>query len=412
MTTSMFTAIGALGLHQTFMDVVADNLANANTPGFKASRVLFQDQFSQVLSPGSAPSTGNGGLNPVQVGLGAQMGYATPIFTQGMLQETGRNLDLAIQGDGFFIYTDSAGGYRYSRDGSLQVDSQGYLVNGATGARVQGWQLETGQAGPVDPLQPITSLRLPLDLTLARATTKVSFGGNLYPQSTDSGGGATTYTTTAGVFDSLGARHDLQIKFTSAGDLAWDWEVTGPEGASGNGTLTFDENGQIADDSTGGTVTIPGANGAADMEVTLDFSGATMLAGPNSLTLSSQDGLAAGQVSDVYVAPNTGEIYLLFTNGLKQLLGQTAIARFANPSGLLRDGHSMFRVGLNSGDPSVGLPNTGGRGSVAPEHIEGSNVDMAKEFTNMILAERGFQASARVITTSDEMTLELVNLKR
>ena len=138
MLRSMFTAVSALNSHQTYLDVIADNLANANTPGFKSSRILFQDQIAQLLSPEAAPTTTLGGKNPTQVGMGTQIGSTLTIFTQGMLQATGRNQDVSIQGDGFLIYND-ADGTVYSREGSLTLDAAGYLVNSSTGMRVQGW---------------------------------------------------------------------------------------------------------------------------------------------------------------------------------------------------------------------------------------------------------------------------------
>jgi flagellar hook protein FlgE len=155
-----------------------------------------------------------------------------------------------------------------------------------------------------------------------------------------------------------------------------------------------------------------GSPGSNQIGIDLDLRQVTMLATTNSIAPTSQDGLAAGSVSDIFIAPNTGEVYLLYSNGLKQLAGQLGLAKFSNPSGLVREGHSMFQEGLNSGIPQVGAPNDGARGTLVAGYLEASNVDMAQEFTNMILAQRGFQASSRIITTSDEMLLELVNLKR
>jgi flagellar hook protein FlgE len=409
MLRSMFTAISALTLHQSFLDVVSDNLANANTPGFKSSRVLFQDQFAQMMSPGAAPTATTGGINPTQIGLGLQMGYVSPIFTQGMLQATGRNLDLAIQGDGFFMYN-SPNGMRYSREGSLQIDANGFLDNASTGLRIQGWTLPAGSAGPIDTNTPTGDINIPLNTTLARATTNTIFGGNLDSKTAIGG----SYNVTVGVYDSLGASQTVQVQFTRTADTTWDWTVTGPANAAGNGTITFDANGQ-ADQATSlftGAITLTGTNGAANMTTDLDLRGVTMLSNPNSISAQNQNGLAAGKVSDVFIAPNTGEVFLMYSNGLKQLAGQVALAKFANPTGLMREGHNLYAAGLNSGDAQVGASNQGGRGALVAGYMEGSNVDMAQEFTNMILAERGFQASSRVITTSDEMIQELVNLKR
>jgi len=410
MLRSMFTAISSLSLHQSFLDVVSDNLANTNTPGFKSSRVLFQDQFAQTMNSSSSPTGEFGGTNPVQIGLGVQLGYIAPVFTQGMLEGTGRNLDLAVQGDGFLIYN-TTNGLRYSREGSLQIDSSGYIVNGATGFRVQGWQLENASNETIDTNQPIGDISIPLELTLARATSNVTFGGNM---DSTTAVGADAYVTTVGVYDSLGEMHDLQIEFTRTGDSTWDWNVT-TAGATGttSGTITFDANGHASAASTYANIQIPSsAGGTNPISMTLDMTGVTMLANPNSVSVTTQDGLAAGSVSDIFIAPTTAEVYLLYSNGLKELRGQIAVAKFTNPTGLMRDGHSMYQTGLNSGEPQIGAANEGGRGALVSGYKEASNVDLAQEFTNMILAQRGFQASSRVITTSDEMMLELVNLKR
>jgi flagellar hook protein FlgE len=401
MLRSMFTAISALNLHQYFMDVVADNLANANTNGFKASRFSFQDQFAQMMSFGSAPDGTNGGVNPVQIGLGTRIGTTTPSFVQGSLQATGQNTDMAIQGDGFFIYSNGQKNF-YSRDGTLAIDSDGYLVHAATGMRIQGWQ---ANAGVVNAGQATTGIQLPLGSSLARATTNAALGGNL-DSSTAIGD---SYDVTAGVYDSLGTLHSVTLTFQHDADNSWSWTASGG-GASGNGTIVFDDQGQYQ--SGTGSVTIPASAGAAAVNFTPDLSKITQLATTGDVSVLNQDGLAAGDLTTFFVSSDNGEVYGLYSNGMQELVGQLALANFVNPSGLTRSGQNMFEQGLNSGEPSVGAADSGGRGSIASGYLEGSNVDMSQEFTNMILAERGFQASSRVITTSDEMLQELVNLKR
>ena len=406
MLRSMFTAISALNIHQSFMDVIADNLANANTTGYKASRVIFQDQFAQLMSAGAPPSATSGGINPTQIGLGAQIGYISPIFTQGSLQNTGRNLDLAMQGDGFFVYSNGNGQY-FSRDGSLSVDANGYLVNASNGMRAQGWQAAAG-ATTVNTNGPIGGITVPNNATLAQATTTATLGGNL----NSSVANGSTFDTTMGVYNFLGALHSVTMRYTRTGANAWGYQVTGPAGAAGAGTLTFNAQGQMTNNAVTTAVTVPGSSGAGNVAMTVDMTGVTMLSQASSVSLSSQNGLPAGSLSDIYIGPNTGEVYLLFSNGLKQLVGQLASAKFTNPTGLIRKGENLFQLGLNSGDPQIGTADSGGRGSIVAGYREASNVDMAQEFTNMILAQRGFQASSRVITTSDEMLQELVNLKR
>lgn len=430
MIRSMFTAISALNLNQTFLDVISDNLANSNTTGFKASRVIFQDQFAQIMSSGAAPIGQVGGINPTEVGLGVKLGYVSPTFTQGMMQATGRSTDLAVQGNGFFVYTNGQETL-YSREGSLEIDADGYLVNNSTGMRITGWMIDAGSSTVVDTNQPTSAMQISLDATIARATQNASLGGNLdsgldlavdaipddpatplVDESAPAVPGASKETTIA-VYDSLGASHTPTIRLTRTSDpLVWNWEVTDPALATGSGEISFFSDGRFNASTVDVAVVIPGSDGAEDIDLDLDLSKLTMLSAQTTLSPRSQDGLAAGSVSDLYGAPNTGEMYLVYSNGLKQLVGQLALAHFTNPSGLLRTGGNMFKIGLNSGEPQIGTANTGGRGAITSGYLEASNVDMAQEFTNMILAQRSFQASTRVITTSDQILQELVNLKQ
>ena len=421
MIRSMFTAISSLSLHQKYLDVVSNNLANANTTGFKSSRVLFQDQFSQLMSPGSAPTNTLGGTNPAQIGLGVKLGYASGNFTQGTLQSTGRNMDLGVQGDGFFIYGQDAG-RRYSREGSMSLDADGYLVNSASGLRTQGWL--TGANG-IDSNAPVGDIKIDTDKTVAKATANVSFGGNLSAATVADGTG--TLNVSFGAYDSLGKLTTAGVQFTrqdatTGNPLVWDWQIidpaTGlPDATKGAGTVTFDANGQLdttvnPNPAVTTAVQFAGSTGADPIALNLDFSKLTMLNTATSASATSQDGLAAGTVTDVTIAPNDGTVSLVYTNGMVEQVGQVALARFTNPTGLVRAEGTTFLAGLNSGDPQIGAADTGGRGAIASGYLEASNVDMAQEFTNMILAQRGFQASSRVITTSDEILQELVNLKR
>lgn len=527
MIRSMCTAISSLNLNQTYLDVISDNLANSNTTGFKSSRVIFQDQFAQIMTSGAAPIGEVGGINPTEVGLGVKLGYVSPTFTQGMMQSTGKSTDLAIQGNGFFIYTNGQT-TTYSREGSLEIDADGYLVNNSTGMRIMGWTITPGSTTTIDTNQPIGSMQISLDATIARATSTASLTGNLdsgtdilvahedatlddatigasytvalddpttasdeladgdytlrtvisgttaggftftaqlvdsdgenvgdavsgvysnttgadiplgtgltftiedglavdgVPQTITSGAvsyehsvaavAAGTIETTIAVYDSLGDSHTPTIRFTRTDEaLVWNWAVTNPADAEGNGTITFNSDGTYNSSLVINDVVIQGSAGALDVEMTLDLNSITMLSADNTIAASSQDGLAAGSVSELYGAPNTGEMYLVYSNGLKQLCGQLSLAFFTNPSGLLRSGGNQYKIGLNSGEPQIGTANTGGRGSISSGYLEASNVDIAQEFTNMILAQRSFQASARVITTSDQILQELVNLKQ
>ena len=423
MIRSMFTAISSLNLHQKYLDVVSNNLANANTTGYKASRVQFQDQFAQMLTPGSAPTATLGGTNAAQIGLGVGLGSISGNFSQGTLQSTGRNMDVGVQGDGFFVYGQDAS-RRYSREGSMSLDAEGFMVNMATGLRTQGW---LANAGTIDTNLPVDDIQIDADRTMARATQNVLLGGNLSASTPTTGTG--TVMVSMGVYDSLGALRTASLQFTrtAANPLVWDWAIvdpaTGlpnPATGVGAGTLTFDANGQVDTTVTPNpvittAVQVPGSAGSANggqIALSLDLSNMTMLTAGNSATVTSQDGLAAGTVSDVNISPNDGVISLVYSNGLVEEIGQLALARFTNSNGLVRAEDTTFVAGLNSGEPEIGAAGTGGRGNIASGYLEASNVDMAQEFTNMILAQRGFQASSRVITTSDEILQELVNLKR
>jgi len=403
MLRSMFTAITSLTLHQDYMDVTADNLANVNTAGFKRSTVTFQDQFAQMLQAGSAPTANLGGINPTQIGLGARLGNISTQFTQGTLKDTGRNWDLAIQGDGFFIYRDGERQF-YSRDGSLEMDENGTLVSASTGQRIMGWSPDA--SGVIDTGLPIGQIDIPIDANLARATTTALLGGNL--DSTSASGSAGAHNVTIGGYDSLGAFHSVTLNFQKVSDNNWSWSAT--SGATGSGTVAFDTSGQYT--GGGGNITIPASGGAPATSIALDLTTLTQLATSSTVTLVSEDGVSAGTLTGFSVVSNTGEIYGTYSNGLQELLGQVAVSKFVNPTGLTRFGQNLWEASLNSGEPDIGVAGTNGRGTLTAGYLEASNVDLAEEFTNMILAQRGFQAASRVITASDEMLQELVNLKR
>jgi flagellar hook protein FlgE len=415
MIRSMFTAISSLNAHQAWMDVTGNNLTNVNTPGYKSQKVSFQDQISQILRSGAAPSGNLGGLNPTQIGLGMRLGGIGGTFTQGALLSTGRLSDLAIQGDGFFIYKNASGAPMYSRDGSVDIDAEGYLTNTTTGLRLQGWVplAVSGSTALIDTGQNVQDLQVPVNSTLARATAGATIRGNLQA---DWALGVPAQVTIA-VFDSQGQPRTATLSFThSAFDNNWTWTVTSGS-ATGSGTVTFTSMGTFASATGGtsgctGTVTFDALGGANPVTVEVDFSNLTQFATENSAYMSYQDGLGAGSLTGYNVESNSGKVFALYSNGLTEIIGQIAMATFTNPSGLIRVGQNLYQEGLNSGQANRGMANTGGRGTIIAGNLEASNVDVAQEFTNMILAQRGFQASSRVITTSDEMLQELVNLKR
>ena len=638
MSRALFTAVSGLRNHQIWLDVIGNNISNANTVGFKSSTVVFDDILGQTISSGVAPTAAKGGVNPVQVGLGMTIGSIGQNFLQGSIQTTNRNTDMAVQGDGFFVLVNGSD-RTYSRAGSFTLDANGDLVDTATGFKVQ------GANGDINISLGAQSVPVP--------TTSATFKGNLdFSSAEDS-----TFVSTFNVLDSVGATHTLTITFTknfSAGAGRWDWQVTkaasdtaiaslssatgavffngtgavipgatqalafepnvnpGADTANANAYLGIDNAGDISitgpvggpaairvtvagDDTvsttgnatsaiavaraindstaatgvnatatesrvtyTGGTfaanVTLDGtagrtlfvngvsilgsvsgtasqrrdalvtlinnqttltgitavasgtgfslfasdgrnialrtdatvgaatantnlfgfatglaaatvvarggvaltANGnitstvaapdaatvsgegtatataasqaialsfgtgagvVSPQTVTLDFGTTTNttpltgVAAPSTVTLASQDGVASGTLQNFAIGLD-GTITAFFTNGRTSTIDTVQLAAFANSAGLVKIGTNQYREAAASGGAVIGNPSTGGRGTVVAGSLEMSNVDLAAEFSSMIIAERGFQANARTIATSNSMLEELVNLKR
>ncbi|MBE3590235.1 MAG: flagellar hook protein FlgE [Firmicutes bacterium] len=408
MMRALFSGVSGLQNHQLRMDVVANNIANVNTIGFKASRALFTEAMNQALRGASAPQQNRGGTNPAQVGLGVALASIDTILSPGNTQVTGENTDLAIQGNGYFVL-DTGSGRVYTRAGAFKLDGNGYLVDAGTGDRVLGWQANGGVL-PATNETNLAAIRIPADVTLAaQASTQVTFTGNL-DASQPTGA---TRDLTVDVVDSLGQTHKLRITLTKSAANTWDWTVYDPSlnpiGNSGATPVVFDPTGKVQSGGTG-TVTYAPGGGASSMTLNLDFSALTQYA-QESTAIGSSDGYGAGSLVGFSVDP-TGTITGIFSNSRKLVLGQVALATFTNPGGLQRAGGGMFQESANSGKADIGAPGTGTRGSIAPGSLEMSNVDLAQQFTDMITTERGFQANSRVITTADEMLQELANLKR
>ncbi len=427
MMRSLSSAIAALRNHQLYMDVIAANIANVNTTAYKSSKVTFQELLSQTLRPASAPQGGLAGRNPVQIGLGMVLGSVDTNFTQGSLQATGKLTDLAIQGDGFFVVEGSQGNV-FTRDGSFDIGLDSTLVSPATGMHVLGWAADAN--GNVDTTQPLGPISIPFGQNMARATSRVVFNGNLAA----SAAAGAQVRTQFGVYDSLGVVHTLELVFTKQAGLPVTWSVEAneltvmPDGSIqrtpvagiSDTTIRFDEYGQIVDEN-GGTpgnnspmiqLTLNYTNGAVSpATLTLDLSTLTGLAGRSEVNPVSQDGLESGSLVSFNINAY-GEVVGVFSNGLNRVLGQLALAKFVNPGGLLRLGENLYAVSTNSGTPQYGAPGVEGRGLISAGYLEMSNVDLAQQFTNMIAAQRGFQANSRIVSASDELLNELVNLKR
>jgi len=405
MMRSMFAGVSGLRNHQIRMDVIGNNIANVNTVGFKASRVTFQEVFSQVIRGASSPTETRGGSNPQQVGLGMSLSSIDALHTQGNLQSGGKMTDLAIQGNGFFVL-ERGGQTLYTRAGAFDVDGAGYLINPADGSRVMGWTATAGTL-PLRDSSNLGAIRLAAGQTIAaRPTNAIELAQNLDSSTAVAG----THVTPIDVYDSLGTKHDLLVTFTKTGPNAWSWSAAFGATVAGTGTLTFAATGELTA-STGGPINYTPAGGASAMSITPDFSALTQYDGQSTATVSSRNGYVMGSLES-FTIDATGTVTGVFSNGETMILAQVAIAAFANPAGLISIGGGMYSASNNSGVRQLGQAGTGGRGSIAPNNLEMSNVDLSQEFTNMIVTQRGFQANSRIITTSDEMLQELVNLKR
>jgi flagellar hook protein FlgE len=631
MLRSMNTAITGLKMHQLYMDVIGNNISNVNTTAFKSGRITFQNLLSQTIRNSVAPTELRGGINQVQVGMGASVAGVEMVQTQGGFQTTAKVTDLAIQGDGFFVMTDGFQRF-YTRDGSFDLDQNGNLISPNTGLKVAGWMADNGEIDNTRP--PTGNINIALGQSVAaRKTNSIELNGNLNGAAThiaksgpveyitESNAGASptsgfdivdgdtitftydgqTYTTPVGdgdatatppvaatngglsahpansalkgnttaavaadiqtamytalvnagkvaagmaladmpiqvtvvddgglqgaeaylqftankelkfgnapsnnlnlsaalrnrasqglqtvrttvqVYDTLGNPHDIEVTFEKVTSMpvfdaaayaappahftpfqpvenTWKWSVAGaeidingtdpsqPAGQTppvnklggGWGYVRFDPTGnfQGADtrwiDNSTQTVTQDGVihmsepiaqgskaivkfnwnNGSVDgQEVLFDFSKVSELQDGNTVTESKNDGFATGTLLN-FVIGGDGVIMGQYSNGTTDPLAQIALATFPNVAGLTQVGSNMFTESANSGLAQIGVPRTAGRGSINAGQLEMSNVDLAQQFTDMIKAQRGFQANSRIITTSDEMLQDLVNLKR
>ncbi|GAA2483401.1 flagellar hook protein FlgE [Terrabacter carboxydivorans] len=391
MLRSLYSGISGLRAHQTMLDVTGNNIANVNTTGFKGSSTQFQDTLSQLTQGASGPQALTGGTNPAQVGLGVRVAAVTTNFTQGSAQTTGKATDMMISGDGFFV-TSKGGQQYYARAGAFDLDASGHLVT-PDGGILQGWTADA--SGRINTGGPTTDLLLtPTTMLPARATTGVDVSGNL-PSDAAVG---TALQRDIQVFDASGVPRSLALTFTrSAG--GWNVSAADASGASGTGALSFTAGKQTA----AGSVSVGG--------ITVDLSTVTGYAGSTTVAATGQDGYKAGNLEAFSVGAD-GSLVGSFSNGVRQAVGRVALARFTNPSGLEKAGDSSYSSTANSGVAQIGQAGDAGFGSLVGGALEMSNVDLSQEFTNLIVAQRGFQANARIITTSDQVLQELVDLKR
>jgi flagellar hook protein FlgE len=355
--------------------------------------VQFEDTLSQTLSAAGLPTAQKGGINPNQVGLGVKIGSVATSLTQGAQQTTGNNMDEMISGDGYFV-TKGGGETLYTRNGSFHWDSQGRLAN-ADGALVQGWSavngvIQTGQ-------QPGT-ISIGNQVSPAKATSSASLTGNL-PSNAKVGDAFERDVT---VYGADGSEKTLAVTFTATSANTWNYSIDDGTGTPATGTL---QTGGATVTATAGSTT-PTVDG-----ITVDLSKLSGYADLTSVTIGAQDGHKAGTLIATSMAAD-GTLTGTFTNGTTIPLAQLSVATFANPAGLEKAGASTVRSSINSGTPQLNAAGQGTAGTIVAGALEMSNVDLSQEFTNLIVAQRGFQANARIITTSDEVLQELTQLKR
>jgi flagellar hook protein FlgE len=506
MLRSLYAGVSGLRNNQVRMDVIGNNIANVNTVAFKAGRVTFKEGFAQLLQGASRPPGDQGGINPIQIGLGMQIGSIDQIFNQGNIETTGLNTDLAIQGDSFFVVRKGNQSF-YTRSGNFQIDALGQMVSPTNGFVVQGQMYENGilQDG-------IQDIRLPFGQKVsAKPTTEATLAGNLNASAPIFQGNfldpldralpinqqAWTESQIT-VFDSQGSKHDIKIQMWKTSANTWDWRIdplasaltqsfqtdgstppsdiqlptppsgyeilpanvkvtssTGTDYATpadwsfsagpppavqftnsmpsnaeikisyfmsptaatpdvNGGTFTFDQAGIMNTNITAALdFAVPGANPVKiDLKLNGGVNGLTQFASTASTAvLRDQNGYTSGSLQN-FTIDRFGLITGFFTNGTTSPLGRIVLADFNNPSGLLRIGDNMYQESANSGSGVLGFALEGSQSQLTSGALEMSNVDLAQEFTNMIVAQRAFQANGKVVSASDEMLQELMNVKR
>jgi flagellar hook protein FlgE len=506
MLRSLYAGVSGLRTNQVRLDVIGNNIANVNTVAFKAGRVTFKEGFAQLLQGASRPPGDQGGINPIQIGLGMQIASIDQIFNQGNLETTGLNTDVAIQGDSFFVVRKGNQSF-YTRAGNFQVDALGQLVSPANGFIVQGRMYENGL-----PLNGIQDIKLPFGQKVsAKPTTETKLAGNLNASApvyqgdfndplvrADPINEKAWTETQIGVFDSQGTKHDVKLQMWKTGPNTWDWRIdpiasaqtfdvetdsnsppsdielpTAPGGyeilpenvkvysttgveyvtpadfsfnagpppavqftnnmpansmirigyfmsptaataSENSGTFTFDNAGILNTDVIASlNFAVPGANPVRiDLDLGGGVNGLTQFASTASTAvLRDQNGYTAGTLQNFSI-DRFGLITGYFTNGTTNPLARIVMADFNNPSGLLRVGDNMLQESANSGSGVLGFALEGSQSQLTSGALEMSNVDLSQEFTNMIVAQRAFQANGKVVSASDELLQELMQIKR
>jgi flagellar hook protein FlgE len=427
MNTAFYSGLSGLSAYSSALNIVGNNLANINTAGFKTSDVSFEDLVTRTF--GGTATSGAG--NPMQIGLGTLTNSITGVFSQGSIQTTGDATNVALEGNGFFVVGDTTEDRFYTRAGNFFLNDDGYLVN-AAGKYVLGYT-QTDANNNIIASGALEQINLAATQTAGpQQTSFFEIFANLDVRSAV----GTEYAASTTIYDSKGAPHTITITFTHTGLVGgndqWAYDVTIPGADVTGGTvgtpfsldagnIDFDGTGSIIAPAADVQIAIPAFTNGADAIAAADFSwnlydanGTGIITGyplPSSTSATNTDGYPPGNLTSLIVDAS-GIIQGVFTNGQVIELAQLAVGQFNNPKGLLRMGRNLYAETNASGTVSLGAADTGGRGTVIGSSLEASNVDIATEFTRMLVFERGYQANSKIITASDTITQTAIGLVR
>ncbi|HMM21754.1 MAG TPA: flagellar hook protein FlgE [Selenomonadales bacterium] len=446
MMTSFYSGVSGIKAQQYALDVIANNIANVNTTGYKQQRVSFSDLLSQTISGASGATSTKGGTNAKQIGLGVSIASIDTLMTAGSTQSTGVATDLSIGGSGFFIVQGgSVGKYQFTRNGALDVDEDGNVT--INGYKVCGWQAYTVDAdgnyvyntdADVEPLNIYSdSYNGNKKIIAAKASTEATFNGNLDPSATASGtalndiGTVSDFdqTSTITVYDAQGNSYDVTVNWKkcyvddTTSTTSWYWELdttnTSLSLSPASGYVEFDSSGKIITtdatnyNSAPSITMTPSGVGTAAFNVTLDFGDVgTSVSSSTASVTGVADGYESGELQSISISSD-GTIIGIYSNDQTQALGMIALATFTNPEGLEKIGNNLYVTSANSGAFTGGVvAGSSGTGSLSSGTLEMSNVDLAEQFSSMMISQRAYQANSKVITASDECLQSLINMIR
>ena len=424
MMRALFSGVSGLKSHQTRMDVIGNNIANVNTVAYKSQSMTFSEVFYQTTQTATGPNadTGKGGTNAMQIGLGSSVGsISTAMTTEGATERTDNATDLAITGCNAFFIVSSGGNTYFTRAGNFTKDESGALVT-QSGASVLGWQVDS-ETGEIlkDKVSPLYLESDAVKYTLPERTTGLTLAGNINSTESDD------VTTTLNFYDSLGSLYQATVVLHKEGQTGNDvtYSITASSiTKDGEKTdLTLTTSNTLVFNSVTGLSNEANVGAEGTHILTVDMSGIKMLADKSSIkqTYGIKDattgnyiggGKAVGTMTS-YGIDTMGRINASYSNGDVKTIGQIAVTEFTNPGGLEKVGENLYAATLNSGEfDGIGKDISATKGKIQSGVLEMSNVDLAQEFTTMITTQRGYQANSRIITVSDTLLEELINLKR